>query len=150
VKRRTNLISTLILVSATFPALLAQDLLKSQPSPALPSEILGPQLIAWSQLQKPQPISQPTPSPGRPSAQPEQQPAQSAAPPQPPSPAAQTFTGTIVKDGGKYILKASGTNVYQLDDQERAKQYEGKQVKIGGTLDATGSSLHVTSIELLS
>ncbi len=40
--------------------------------------------------------------------------------------------------------------MYQLDDQERAKQYEGKQVKIAGTLDATGNSLHITSIELVS
>ena len=88
------------------------------------------------------------PSPDRPSQQAEQQPAQSN--PAQPSPAAQTFTGTIVKDGAKYVLKTSGTNVYELDDQERAKRYEGKQVKIAGTLDATGNSLHVTSIELLS
>ena len=141
-KRRTSLVSALIFLSATFPAVLAQDM-KSQPSPVLPSDILGPQLIAWSQMQKPQPIPQSAPSPGRPSQQAEQ-------PPQATSPAAQTFTGTIVKDGDIYVLKASGTNVYQLDDQERAKQYEGKQVKIAGTLDATGNRLHVTSIELLS
>jgi hypothetical protein len=142
-KRRTSLVSILMFLS-TWPAMLAQDI-KSQPSPVLPSDILGLQLIAWSQMQKPQPIPQPMPSPGRPSQQAEQQP-----PPQPPSPAAQTFTGTIVKDSGRYILKASVTNVYELDDQERAKQYEGKQVRIAGTLDATGNSLHVTSIELLS
>ena len=146
-KRRTSLISALIVLSATLPALLAQDP-KSQLTPILPSEILGPQLVAWSQMQKPQPIPQPMPSPDRPLQQAEQQPAQSN--PAQPSPAAQTFTGTIVKDGGKYILKTSGTNVYELDDQERAKRYEGKQVKIAGTLDATGNSLHVTSIELLS
>jgi hypothetical protein len=142
VKRRISLVSSLMFLSATWPALLAQDV-KSQPNPVLPSDILGPQLIAWSQMQKLQPIPQPMPSPGRPS-QAEQQ------PPQPDSPAAQTFTGTIVKDGGRYILKASGTNVYELDDQEQAKQYEGKQVKVAGTLDAAGNRLHVTSIELLS
>jgi hypothetical protein len=95
-------------------------------------------------MQKPQPIPQPMPSPGRPSQQAEQQ------PPQVPSPAAQTFTGTIVKDGGRYILKVSGTNVYELDDQEQVKPYEGKQVKIAGTLDPTGNRLYVTSIQLLS
>ena len=83
---------------------------------------------------------------------PSQQPAQpvnSQAQPQPPS--AQILTGTIVRDGSSYILKASSnSNVYQLDDQERAKQYEGKQVRIEGTLDANGNSFHVTSIELLS
>lgn len=150
-KRRISLTFALIFLSAALPALLGQEL-KSQLSPVPPpSEILGPQLVAWSQLQKPQPIPQPVQSPGRTSQQPEQVPVQSASPtPQPPSPAAQTFTGTIVKDGDKYILKASGTNVYELDDQERARQYEGKQVKIAGTLGATGNTLHVTSIELLS
>jgi len=83
--------------------------------------------------------------------QPDQQPAQSVSPPAPPQPpAAQTFTGTIVKDGTRYVLKVSTNSVYQLDDQERAKQYEGKQVKIVGTLNATGNSLHITSIELVS
>jgi Protein of unknown function (DUF5818) len=150
-KRRMSLTFALIFLSAASPGLLGQEL-KSQLSPVPPpSEILGPQLVAWSQLQKPQPIPQPVQSPGRTSQQPEQLPVQSASPtPQPSSPAAQTFTGTIVKAGDKYILKASGTNVYELDDQERAKQYEGKQVKIAGSLGATGNMLHVTSIELLS
>ena len=55
-----------------------------------------------------------------------------------------------MKDGGRYVLKVSSNSVYQLDEQEQAKQYEGKQVKIAGTLDATGNSLHITSIELVS
>lgn len=150
-KRRTSLLATLVFLSAIIPASLGQDL-RSQPSPVLPSEILGPQLIAWSQLQKPQPVPQPLPPPDRPmQQQPEQQPSQSANPPaQPQPPAAQTFTGTIIKDGNRYVLKVSSNSVYQLDDQERAKQYEGKQVKIAGTLDATGNSLHIGSIELVS
>jgi hypothetical protein len=152
-KRRTSLLATLLFLSVTLPLTFAQNL-KSEPSPVLPSDILGPQLIAWSQVQKPQPVPQPLPPPDRAaqSAQPtDQQPVQSAnalAPPQPP--AAQTFTGTIVKDGSTYVLRVSGESVYHLDDQERAKQYEGKQVKIAGTLDANGNSLHITSIELLS
>ena len=71
-------------------------------------------------------------------------------PPPPRPPAAQTFTGTIVKDGSRYLLKVSSKDIYQLDDQEKAKRYEGKQVKVEGTLDANGNSLHITSIELLS
>ncbi len=136
--------TALIFLLAASPAALFGQNAASQPSPALPSEILGPQLIAWSQMQRPQPVPQPMPSPNPASQHTE------PAPPQPQTPAAQTFTGTIVKDGDKYFLKAAGTNVYQLDDQERAKQYEGKQVKVAGTLDASGNSLHVTSIKLLS
>ena len=63
---------------------------------------------------------------------------------------APTFMGTIVKDGTRYVLKVSKNNTYQLDDQDAAKQYEGKQVRIVGTLNADGQSLHVTRIELIS
>ena len=149
-KRETRLLAALVFVLGTVPLICTQDL-QSQPSPALPSDILGPQLIAWSQLQKPEPVPQPLPPPDRPGQQPDQQTAQPEHPQaQPQPPAAQTFTGTIVKDGSRYILKVSSKNVYQLDDQEKAQRYEGKQVKIEGTLDATGNGLHVTSIELLS
>ncbi len=55
-----------------------------------------------------------------------------------------------MKDGSRYILKVSSSNTYELDDQDRAKRYEGKQVKVAGTLDAKGNSLHIISIELIS
>ena len=129
-----------ILVLASSPSALLAQSVSHNSDPSTPSEILGPQLIAWSQVQRPQPLSQPTPSPSPASQQPGQ--AQ--------TPAAQTFTGTIMKNGDKYILKSAGTNVYQLDDQERASKYEGKQVKVAGTLDASGNNLHVSTIELLS
>jgi hypothetical protein len=119
-----------------------------QPRPALPPDILGPQLIAWSQLQKPLPVPQPLPPPDRPTQQPDQQ---SANPPaKQEQPAASTFVGTIIRNGARYILKVSSNSAYQLDDQDKAKQYEGKQVKISGTLDADGNRLHITSIELVS
>jgi hypothetical protein len=150
-KRETSLLGLVIFLLGTVPPLLPQDL-QGQPNPVLPSGILGPQLIAWSQLQKPQPMPQPLPPPDRPMQQ--QQPDQAAQSANPPAqqqpPAAQTFTGTIAKDGTRYVLKISSNTAYQLDDQEKAKQYEGKQVKIGGTLDANGSSLHIISIEVVS
>jgi hypothetical protein len=147
-KRWASVFAALILASA-FPSAFAQDA-KTNP---LPSDILGPQLIAWSQFQKPQPVPQPLPPPDR--DVPAQAQAQNSGQGQAPSdqqqpPSAQTFTGTIMKDGKDYVLKVSDGTVYQLDDQERAKQYAGKQVKIAGKLDAKGSSLHVTGIELVS
>ncbi|MFZ0773917.1 MAG: DUF5818 domain-containing protein [Candidatus Sulfotelmatobacter sp.] len=129
--------------------MLAQDL-QGRPSPASPSDILGPQLIAWSQLQKPQPVPQPLPPPDRPISQPAQQTQPTNPPAQEQQPVAQTFKGTIVKDGSRYVLKVPSNTAYQLDDQKKAKQYEGRQVKIGGAPDANGSSLHVISIELVS
>jgi Protein of unknown function (DUF5818) len=147
-KRWSNFLAALFFAGTFLPLALAQSQLKSDP---LPGETLGPQLIAWSQFQKPQPIPQPLPPPDRDAAQSaNQSPATQAPADQQRAPAAQTFTGTIVKDGKVYVLKMAGTTVYQLDDQDRAKQFEGKQVKIAGTLDAKGGSLHVTSIELVS
>ena len=58
------------------------------------------------------------------------------------------FTGTIVKEKGKLVLKDSSTNTsYKLDDQDKAKQYEGKQVKVNGKLDMNSNVIHVDSIE---
>jgi cytoskeletal protein RodZ len=106
----------------------------------------------WSEAQKPQPVPQPLPAADRPV--PEQQPEQPTpvdnAPAQQQQPTAQKVKGTIVKTGGVYVLKVSSNSGYQLDDQEKAKQFEGQQVTIGGTLDASGSSLHVINIELIS
>jgi hypothetical protein len=121
------------------PLVFAQQ---ATPEP-LPASVLGPQLVAWSQMQKPQPAPAPMPAdqsqPVPPQAQQQQQ-----------NPPAQAITGTIVKDGNKYVLKGSDNTVYQIDDQEKAKLYEGKQVKVAGSIDAKTNVLHVTSIELLS
>jgi len=35
-----------------------------------------------------------------------------------------------------------------LDDQDKAKQFEGKSVKVTGTLEAARSLIHVSNIEL--
>lgn len=60
--------------------------------------------------------------------------------------AAKPFNGTIVKEKGKLVLKDSATNMsYQLDDQDKAKQFEGKQVKVSGKLN--GKTIHVDNIE---
>lgn len=146
-KRETSSLATVVFLLVSLPLMLAQDP-QTQPSPALPSSILGPQLIAWSHLQKPQPAPQPLPPPDRPIPQPDQQQPNPSAQQQPP--AALTLMGTIVKDGTRYMLKVSSNSMYQLDDQDKFKEYEGKQVRIAGSLDADGKILHVTSIELVS
>jgi hypothetical protein len=61
---------------------------------------------------------------------------------------AKTFTGQIVQSEGKYVLVESSNNaMFQLDDQERAKQFEGKNVKVTGTLDTATNVIHVTDIQ---
>jgi hypothetical protein len=56
-----------------------------------------------------------------------------------------SFAGTVVKAGGKYVLKTSDMN-YQLDDQKKAKQFVGQQVKVNGSLDSNTSTIHVSDI----
>ncbi len=60
----------------------------------------------------------------------------------------QEFQGTIEKKGTKYILadKSSGAN-YQLSDQNKAKQYYGKDVKVSGTLDPSTNTIDVSAIK---
>jgi uncharacterized protein YdeI (BOF family) len=56
----------------------------------------------------------------------------------------QTFTGTIVKSGDKYVLQdtASGT-AYDVDHQDQLKQYEGRKVRVRGTLDPSSKMIHL-------
>jgi Protein of unknown function (DUF5818) len=147
VQRETSPLAALGFLVVTVPLLFGQDP-QARMSPALPPDIVGPQLIAWSQLQKPQPVPQPLAPSDRPMQQTDRQSASPRA--QQEQPAAPTFMGTIIKNGSRYVLKVASNSVYQLDDQDKAKQYEGEQVTITGTLDADGKSLHITSIELVS
>lgn len=61
------------------------------------------------------------------------------------------FTGTIVKEKGAMMLKDSSSNVsYKVDDESKVKDYEGKQVKVTGTLDSSTNVIHVDSIQVIS
>src|SRR3984893_5694518 len=132
----------------------------AKPAPGQNEHILGPQLIAWSEMQKPQPVPQqpqPMPAPDTKADQSSPAPDSKAEPKnqQQPEPEAQQSTaqsvsGTIVKVGGKYVLETPDNLAYQLDDQEKARQYEGKHVKVTGSLDRATGILHVKSVELMS
>jgi hypothetical protein len=62
----------------------------------------------------------------------------------------QTFVGKVVKTrNGQYALltdEQAGKGVY-LDDQDKAKDFEGKNVKVTGTLEVAKNLVHVTNIE---
>jgi hypothetical protein len=122
-------------------------------------------LVLWSYMQQPQepeqdrPHQTPTPDP-----QPETQPAQNPTPSQPAQPGqappasgaqrqastAQTFTGMINKQGESFVLQVSETISYKLDNQPQVQQYEGKRVRVTGTLDSTINLIHVDKVEPLS
>ncbi len=49
--------------------------------------------------------------------------------------------------GGNFVLVIK-SDVYHLDDQNRAGIFAGKRVKITGTLDAKSNTIHILQIEL--
>src|SRR5260370_26363179 len=64
---------------------------------------------------------------------------------------AKSFTGRVAKEKGKLVLKDPVTKMsYQLDDQDKAATYVGKQVKITDKLDMNSNIIKVDSIEPIS
>ena len=75
---------------------------------------------------------------------PSQPPAQQTAPDSQSQQAqVQTFAGTIVKAGDKYVLQDASGNSFDVDRQDLVKPHEGKKVRINGTLDPDGKTIHV-------
>jgi hypothetical protein len=88
-----------------------------------------------------QPPSERQSPPSQPPSQAGQQAPGAQADPQPTQ--GQIFAGTIKKTGDKYVLEdASGTS-YDVDRQDLVKKYEGQRVRINGTLDPDGKTIHV-------
>lgn len=62
----------------------------------------------------------------------------------------QTFVGKVVKlKNGRFALLTdpqAGKGAY-LDDQQKAAQFDGKNVKVTGTLDPSTALIHVSKIE---
>ena len=64
---------------------------------------------------------------------------------------AKAFSGRIVTDGVELVLRDSVATIsYKLDDQNKAKQYAGKQVRVTGRLSMNSNTIHVERIEVLS
>lgn len=55
----------------------------------------------------------------------------------------QSFSGTIEKSGDKYVLKDDSGKTYDIDHQTDVAKFEGKRVRVKGTLDSTGSKIMV-------
>lgn len=61
---------------------------------------------------------------------------------------ARTFTGKVNKKGSTYVLELPSEKTYYiLSDQKKAASFEGKNVKVTGTLDAATNTLSVQTIE---
>lgn len=55
----------------------------------------------------------------------------------------QTFSGTVSKQGDKYVLKDDSGNTYDIDHQTDVAKFDGKRVRVQGTLDPTGKKIMV-------
>lgn len=63
-------------------------------------------------------------------------------------PEAETFYGTILRNGKNFVLSDSATkSKYRLDDPPKATRYEGMTVKVTGTLDTASNLIHVETIQ---
>jgi uncharacterized protein DUF5818 len=62
----------------------------------------------------------------------------------------ETFVGQVIKaKNGQYALltdKQAGKGYY-LDDQEKAKQFDGQNVKVIGTLDMATNTIRINNIQ---
>jgi outer membrane biosynthesis protein TonB len=55
----------------------------------------------------------------------------------------QTFSGTVSKQGDKYVLKDDTGQTYDIDHQTEVAKFDGKRVRVQGTLDPTGKKIMV-------
>jgi hypothetical protein len=55
----------------------------------------------------------------------------------------QTFSGTVMKSGDKYVLKEDSGKTYDIDHQDEVKKFDGKRVRVKGKLDDTGTKIQV-------
>ena len=110
------------------------------------SAVLFISALAWgspfvSANSAPPAVQAQEPSPTPPPDQAQPQPGQDQSQP------AKVFTGTVVKTGSKLVLRDGSGQVFKLDDQQSAKPYVGKAVKVTGQLDEQAMLIHVQSIE---
>jgi hypothetical protein len=117
--------------------LYAQQNTPDTQSPTQPSQ--SPAQTQSPDTQAPPAAQQPPSTPGqRPGGQ------SSADPSASPDPnGGQTFTGTVVQQGDKYVLQSENGTVYDIDHQDQVKKFEGKRVRVHGTLDASGKMIHI-------
>ena len=84
-----------------------------------------------------------------PIAQQEQQPPR-AVPPDDPDVHEKAFTGVIVRSGDKLVLLDTISKTsYQLDDQEKARDFLSKNVRVTGVLNPASGTIHVTAIDMM-
>jgi hypothetical protein len=110
------------------------------------------QLVLWSQAEQPQRAPIPF-NLSRPTVRPRSTDLYAH---DPSAPQQRILVGTIERAGKLYVLRVSNPSasqsalVVQLDDQQKASRFEGRQVRLTGTLGETTNYIKVDSIEAIS
>ena len=60
---------------------------------------------------------------------------------------AAVFQGTVLRNGERFSLRTVSGQIYLLDDPQHVQPYEGKNVRITGTLDDSAKLIHVARID---
>jgi uncharacterized protein YdeI (BOF family) len=116
---------------------------------SLASRLNAQQTPTGSEAQQTPSGSQAQQPPSSGQQQPSQEPSQGSAQQSPngqsgQAQGAQTFTGTIVKSGDKYVLQdTSSGKTYDIDHQDLIGQHVGRRVRVTGTLDPDGKTIHL-------
>ena len=141
--KRISILAILALVFGLLPAAFAQQ---SQPSQPADPTAQAPATQAPTTPPTQAPTTPPTfpDSKSKPDHSPE---AQSQEATETSQAAVRVFSGTIEQGKSGYVLRAGGQE-YKLDNQNKAKEYEGKQVKVQGSLDRDKNVIRVQKIEV--
>lgn len=123
-----------ILAAGLLTAVMAQEGAKAQPTDPL----------AQPQTVPPQSTPPTFPEPAPDAQTPRSSDSTSTAPAE-----GRIFAGSIERQKSGFVLK-SGNESYKLDDQNGAKHYKGKNVKVTGSLDKATHTIHVERIEASS
>jgi len=143
-KKNLSLVATLALAAALSPAAFAQQDQTGQ-SPSSPAPTQSQDSTMPSSPSQDSTTQSPSSSQTPATQDSSQTPSTTDQDANAPSQNQSAMTGTVVKAGGKYVLKTD-TMTYQLDDQDMAKKYEGREVKVNGTVDSATSIIHVTDL----
>jgi hypothetical protein len=143
--RTTTLL--MILGLAVFPV----GAIAQQSSPQTPEDAYtSRELIAWSQLQNPQPAPQPLPPKDKQVPQPEQpqdqQPTSPADPNNQEQPT-QSYTGIILRNANQYLLVLDNRAMYRLPASDDLRQYENRKVMVLGTIGVDAQLIRVQRID---
>ena len=162
VKTRIQSLSILAILAIAVGMICWGSALNAQNTPSTPPDRQAQQPSSSPDTTPPQstpqtqsPSSQTPPSQTPDTQQtPDQTPPPSSRTPesQPPSGAAadsgaaagtQTFSGTVTKQGDKYVLKDDSGHTYDIDHQDVVAQHSGQRVRVNGVLDPSGKTIQL-------